>query len=116
MDEIRVSTWAELQEQLYADSWHEELGRHLLEHHPARAQAESLHQLVLGDPPGQQDGLGGEPLALDLHRPAVPCFEVRANDIDTISGKTRPHQGPVWDTQRLVVVADLVDSKPIPGP
>ena len=28
MDEIRVSTWAELQEQLYADSWHEELGRH----------------------------------------------------------------------------------------
>ena len=28
MDEIRVSTWVELQEQLFADSWNEQLGRH----------------------------------------------------------------------------------------
>src|SRR2546421_11541631 len=28
MDEIRVSSWAELHECLYADSWNEELGRH----------------------------------------------------------------------------------------
>src|SRR2546423_8615742 len=27
MDEQRVESWAELQELLYADSWHEELGR-----------------------------------------------------------------------------------------
>ena len=28
MEEIRVQSWAELHEQLFADSWHEGLGRH----------------------------------------------------------------------------------------
>ena len=28
MDEIRVESWAELQEQLFVDSWNEQLGLH----------------------------------------------------------------------------------------
>ena len=28
MDEVRVNSWNELQEELYRESWHESLGRH----------------------------------------------------------------------------------------
>jgi hypothetical protein len=32
LDEVRVGSWAELHEQLFADSWNEELGRHRSDH------------------------------------------------------------------------------------
>ena len=61
MEDVRVSSWAELQEQLFADSWHPELHRFrsAFAYRGRNDVAEDLRTSLLR--------LGGEPASVELH-------------------------------------------------